>query len=101
MDAALGREEGQDGVLVVAEDAGRDALAEVVAAGLGRHLADIAADERHGIAPVAHPRAMAAGGLRRAAVDDGDEVICDDDSVLAFLLGILRNDALLEDCHEG
>ena len=76
-----------------------DALAELLTTGVGRHAADIAAHEVHRIAPIAHPRAMVIGGLRGGSVDDGDEVICDDDSVLAFLRGVLRNDALLYYFH--
>ena len=86
--------------MVTAEDIGCDASAEVVAAAVGRHPADIAADEFHGIASVAHPRAMAAVGLRGTAVDNGDEVICDDDSVLAFPSGVFRCEALFDDFHE-
>ena len=84
---------------VMAADGFGNPLAELLAADVGRHVTDIAADEQHGIAPVAPPREVAAGGLRSGAVDDGDEVICDDDSVLAFLRGALRNDAFLYDIH--
>ena len=76
-----------------------DAFAELLTADVGRHTADIAAHQLHRIAPIAHPRAMVIGGLRRGSVDDGDEVICDDDSVLAFLRGVLRDDALLYYFH--
>lgn len=80
-------------------DISGDALAEVMAAGRGGHLTDIAADELHGIVPVALPRAVAAVGLGGAAVNDGDEIICYDDSVLAFLCGILGDDGLFDDFH--
>ena len=83
----------------MAEDACCDTLAEIVTTGILRHLADIAANEFHGITAVAHPRAMPAAGLGGATVDDCDEIICDDDSVLAFLCGTLRDYALLDDCH--
>ena len=84
---------------VVAGDGVGDTFAELPTADVGWHAADITAHDLHGIAPIAHPRTMAALGLGGGAVDDGDEVICDDDSVLAFLRGALRNDALLEDFH--
>ena len=84
---------------VMTADGFRNTFAELLAADVGRHVTDIAADEQHGIAPVAPPREVAAGSLRSGAVDDGDEVICDDDSVLAFLRGALRNDAFLYDIH--
>ena len=76
-----------------------DAFAELLTADVGWHAADITAYDSHGIASIAHPGAMAVGGLRGGSVDDGDEVICDDDSVLAFLRGALRNDALLYYFH--
>ena len=84
---------------VMTADGFRNTFAELLAADVGRHVTDIAADEQHGIAPVAPPREVAVRGLRSGAVDDGDEVICDDDSVLAFLRGALRNDAFLYDIH--
>ncbi len=83
--------------MIAAEDAGGDALAELMAADVGRHAADVTADDLHGIAAVAHPRAMAATGLRRAAVDHSDEVIGDDQAVFAFLFWTFRNEALFED----
>ena len=76
-----------------------DAFTELLTTDVSRHAADIAAHKLHRISAIAHPRAMVIGGLRRGSVDDGDEVICDDDSVLAFLRGVLRNDALLYYFH--
>ena len=64
-----------------------------------RHLADIAADEDHGIAAIADARTMVALGLRGATVDYGDEIICDDQAVFAFLCGALRYEVLLDDFH--
>ena len=73
--------------------------AELMTGGLGGHLADDAADDGHRITAVGHAGAPLARGLRGGAIDDGDEVICDDDSVLAFLRGILWCEALLDDFH--
>ena len=84
---------------VVAGNGPGDAFAELLTADVGWHVADITAYDSHGIASIAHPWAMAVGGLRGGSVDDGDEVICNDDSVLAFLRGALRNDALLYYFH--
>ena len=64
-------------------------------------LAKILSDELHRIATVGAEEAVAACGLRGGAVDDSYEIICDDDSVLAFLVGILRNDDLFDDVHCG
>ena len=94
--AALGKSQP-----VMTADGFGDAFAELLTTDIGRHAADISADYLHGIATIAHPGAMATAGLRSGTVDDSDEVICDDDSVLAFLLGVLRNDALLDDFHWG
>ena len=84
---------------VVATDHLRGIKTELTTRSVGRHLTDIAADEQHGITPVAHEGTMVAWRLRCGAVDHGDKVICDDDSVLAFLRGTLRNDALLDYFH--
>ena len=84
---------------IVVGDGFGDAFAELLTTDVGWHAADVAADKLHRIASIAHPGAMAVGGLRGGSVDDSDEVICDDDSVLAFLRGALRNDALLYYFH--
>ena len=84
---------------VVTSERLRDTNAELVARHVGWHLPDIAADQQHGVAAVAHGRAMATMGLGGTAVDDCDEIIGDDDPVLAFLRGAFRYDALLEDFH--
>ena len=73
--------------------------AKLMARRVGRHLPDIAADELHGIAPIAHPGAVATWGLSGATVDDGDKISGDDDPVLAFLRGAFRYVALLDDSH--
>ena len=66
--------------------------------GLG-HLADITCRQVHGIATIGAKQAMAILGLRRTAVDDSYEVICYDDAVLAFLLGVLGDDGLFYNLH--
>ena len=75
------------------------AYAELVAGVAGRHAADVAGDGAHGSLAVAHRLVPFAPGLRGGAVDHGDEVICDDDSVLAFPGGVLRDDVLFDDVH--
>ena len=74
--------------------------AELMARCVRSQFLDAAADDGHGVAAVGHTGAPLARGLRGGAVDDGDEVICDDDSVLAFLRGVLWREALLDDFHE-
>ena len=66
--------------------------------GLG-HLADIVGRQLHGITAIRAKQAMAIVTLRRATVDDSYEIIGYDDAVLAFLLGVFRYDALLENYH--
>ena len=73
--------------------------AELMARGVRRQPSDDAADDGHRISAVGHAGAPLARGLRGGAVDDSDEVICDDDSVFAFLRGVLGDEALLDDCH--
>ena len=74
--------------------------AELMARCVRGQPSDDAADDGHRITAVGHAGAPLARGLRGGAVDDGDEVICDDDSVLAFLRGVLWREALLDDIHE-
>ena len=65
-----------------------------------RHAANVAGDQLHGIAPIAAKKAVTMLRLRRGAIDDGYEIICDDDSVLAFHLWILRDEVLFDNLHE-
>ena len=64
-------------------------------------MADVAADELHGIAAVGAPQTMAQLALGCAAIDDGNEISGDDDAVLAFHLGVLGNECLFYDLHDG
>ena len=73
--------------------------AELVTGVGGRHVSDEGGDGTHGTKAVAHHRSPFTVGLRGGAVDDGNEVTCDDDSVLAFPGGALRSEALLYDLH--
>ena len=66
---------------------------------ISRHLANITRDDLHGIAAVAHQKGVTTGGLRGGTVDDGDEVTCDDEAVLAFLLGVLGDQAFFDYFH--
>ena len=77
----------------------RGSDAELMARCVRGQFSDDTADDGHRITAVGHAGAPLACGLRGGAVDDGDEVICDDDSVLAFLRGVLWREALLDDFH--
>ena len=74
---------------------------ELVARGVGGHAADVVADDGHCIAAVCHAAVVAAVGLRCRAVNDGNEVVSDDDAVLAFHCQFFGDEGLFEDCHEG
>ena len=93
------RQSGQHGLLVMLADIGGDATQKHFASAVCRHRLDIAAYQLHGIAPVAAKHAMTIVGLRGAAVDNSDEIISYDDSVLAFLRGIFGDEGLLDNFH--
>ena len=76
-----------------------DTHAELVAGVVLGHVANEVGNDAHGVAAVRHAAAVVAGSLRRGAVDDGNEVVSDDDSVLAFLRGIFRDEVLFDYCH--
>ncbi len=80
-------------------DVSRDALHKLRACRRLWHTADIAADQQHSIASVAIEQAMVILRLRRAAINDGNEIISYDDAVLAFLSGVLGYAALLDYFH--
>ena len=88
----------EQGKVALADDA-RGPEAELVARGVLGHAVDIAANKLHGVAAIAHGPVMAAKGLRGRTVDDSDEIIGDDDSVLAWFQGTLCNLALFDDFH--
>ena len=80
-------------------DISGDTRQELFTSSRFRHTADITLSQLHGIAPVGAQQAMSILALRSAAVDHSDEVICDDDAVLAFLLWVLGDEILLDNFH--
>ncbi len=84
---------------VMASQCSGNTYAELMTAGVSRHFADIATDEQHGIATIAHEGAMVVLGFRGATIDNCYKIRSYDDSVLAFLVGVFRYDALLENFH--
>ncbi len=66
---------------------------------VSRHLSYVFRYQTHGVSPIAHQGVMATGCLRCGTIDHGNKIICNDDSVLAFPRGALRNDALLYYFH--
>ena len=86
-------------------------LAVVTGNGLGGHEAELVAgrvlghsaqqltDDVHGVAAIGAKETVALVGLAGGAIDHGDKVSGDDDSVLAFLRGGLGDEALLDDLH--
>ena len=90
---------GQLGMAVVGADVSGYPSAELLASNSGRHTPDVLPDKPCGIAAVGAEQAVTAVGLAGASIDDGDEVIGDDDEILAFLRGILWDDELFEYLH--
>ena len=80
-------------------DGSGDAKTKLMTGRVCRHFADISRDNLHGIASITHQQRVMAGGFGCRPVDNGDEITCDDESVLAFLFGVLRDQALLDDLH--
>jgi hypothetical protein len=64
---------------------------------LGRHGADECFDQRHAVTSVAHLGMDAMRGLAGTAIDDGNEVIGDNDTILTVVLQVLADDVLLYD----
>ena len=73
--------------------------AKLVAGDVLGHPSYGLANNLHGKAAIGTEEAIAAAGLAGGTVDDSNEVIGDDDSVLAFLRGVLRDEALFDDLH--
>lgn len=65
------------------------------------HAGNVTADELHGISSVRPEQAVMIVRFRGTAINDSNEVICYDDSVLAFLLGILGDESLLYYFHRA
>ena len=80
-------------------DVCRDTATECVAADVFRGMTQIAADQLHTLAAVGTEEAVTKLTLGGAAVDDGNEVIGDDDSVLALSLWVFRYEGLFDDLH--
>lgn len=89
----------QHGASVVLADVAGNSRQELLARGGLWHVANIATHQLHGIAAIGAQDTVAVVGLGGAAIDNGYEISGYDDSVLAFLCGILGNDCLLDNLH--
>ena len=76
-----------------------DSFAELLAGHVGGGFTYKVGNDTHGIAAVGVETAVAVGRLGGGAIDDGNEIIGDDDSVLAFLLLVFRDEVLFDDGH--
>ena len=74
-------------------------MQESLAGSVLRHPADIVADQLHGVAPITVKQAVAILRFRCRAVDNCNKISAYDDSVLAFLRGILGYECLLDYFH--
>ena len=63
------------------------------------HALDIPGNEHHSVFAIAMEITVATITFTGTAIDDRNEIICDDDAVLAFLLWVLRNDCLFDNLH--
>lgn len=91
---------GEHLLLVMFSHAGRYTTQKSLARGVLGHAADVTANQLHRIAAITAKQAVAILRLAGRAVDDGNEVICDDDAVFAFRLWILRDEVLFDYLHE-
>ena len=80
-------------------DVCRDTATECLAADVLRGMTQIAADQLHTLAAVGTEEAVTELTLGGAAVDDGNEVIGDDDSVLALFLWAFGRQVLFDNLH--
>jgi len=78
-----------------------NSLAKLLAIEISLCMANISADNLHAVTSIASEETESTFCLRRASVNDGDVVICDDDAVLVFLLWTLRYGALFYYLHKA
>lgn len=76
-----------------------DTAEKLLASDVLWHVPDVACRQLHGIAAIGPQQTVAVLALGGAAVDDGYKVSGDDDSVLAFLFGVLGDEGLFYDSH--
>lgn len=76
-----------------------DATAELWAGDVFRHLPNEVGNSQHGIASVRVTPTVSKVGLAGTSVNDGNEVVSDDDAVFAFLFRVLGDNCLFDDLH--
>ena len=86
-------------LLILLADLFSDTQTEIVTRYAFWGFANILPNEFHGIAPITIKETVTTIGLRGRAVNDCNEIVSDDDAVLAFLLGIFRYDDLFYYLH--
>lgn len=87
-------------LIMLSDTAGHTTQKFLARRGFG-HTTNMTADELHGISSVRAEKTVMIVRFRGAAIDDGNEVICDDHAVLAFLLGTLGDEGLFDNFHVG
>ena len=90
---------GEHRLLIVLADSRCDTTKKLIASDLLWHSAYKTSRQQHGIAAIAVKPAVAVVALGGRAVNDRCEVSGDDDSVLAFLFGILADECLFYYFH--
>ena len=89
----------QHRLFVVLANVSGDTTKKGLACGVLRHAADIVADQLHGVSTVAAKQAVTILRLGRRTIDNCNKISAYDDSVLAFLRGILGYECLLDYFH--
>ena len=76
-----------------------NSLTKIVERAFRIHLFYTLSSQQHGITTVADICTYLLGCLTGASVDNGNKVICDDDSVFARFQTLLSDDYFLDDVH--
>ena len=89
------------GFLVFVSDGKRGSRANLLTGGVGRHVFDGFADDKHGKTPVSHRCGELNRTFAGASVNHRYEVIIRHYAVFARFLALFAYDALLYYCHQN
>ena len=89
------------GILVFVSDGKCGSRAKLLTGGVGRHVLDGFADDKHGKSPVSHRCGELNGTFAGASIDDRNEVVSRHYAVFARFLALFAYDALLYYCHQN
>ena len=89
------------GILIFVSDGKRGSRAKLLTGGVGRHVLDSFADDKHGKSPVSHRCGELNRTFAGASIDDRNEVVSRHYAVFARFLALFAYDALLYYCHQN